>query len=352
MQDAYLVLENGRVFAGKRFGAGGETSGELVFTTAMVGYLETLTDPSYFGQIVVQTFPLIGNYGVIPADFESDSPRLAAYVVREWCDAPSNFRSEGNLDAYLKSVGVAGLYGVDTRALTRILRSCGTMRARISDFPDAAFADAEPKATPVSQVTAKTISTVNPDSAPQHRVALWDFGVKRSIVRALAGRGCAVTIYPADTAAETLLAAKPDGIMLSNGPGNPTLNPGVIAEIAKVAASGIPIFGICLGHQLLALSQGAGTHKLKFGHRGANQPVRDTKTGRIYITSQNHGYAVTAESLPKGMVTSFENANDGTCEGLAYSEFPAFSVQFHPEACAGPLDTAFLFDDFIAMMEE
>ncbi|GHU83622.1 carbamoyl-phosphate synthase small chain [Clostridia bacterium] len=348
MAKAYLVLENGRVFAGERFGAGAEAEGELVFTTAMVGYLETLTDPSYFGQIVVQTFPLIGNYGVIPEDFESDGPKLSGYVVREVCDGPSNFRAQGDLDAFLRARGIPGLCGVDTRALTRVLRMAGVMRARISDTPQALF-DSAPPIAGVADVTAKAVTTQRPE-APIARVALWDFGAKGGIARALLSRGCEVVSFPADVSAGEVLACRPDGVMLSNGPGDPAVNTALIAELGTLARAKVPIFGICLGHQLLALSQGAKTHKLKFGHRGANQPARHLPTGRVYITSQNHGYAVTGDTLPDGIDVTFINENDGSCEGLAYRDFPAFSVQFHPEASAGPLDTGFLFDHFMRLM--
>lgn len=348
MKKAYLALQNGRVFEGVRFGAEIEAEGELVFTTGMVGYLETLTDPSYFGQIVVQTFPLIGNYGVIPADFESAGPRLCGYVVREWCDMPSNFRSEGDLDAYLKSRGVPGLCGIDTRALTRILRTAGVMRAKICDTPQASFSGDVPIAG-VLDVTCDAVHT-NAGEKTAYRVALWDFGAKGAIEGALISRGCEVVSFPATATAREVLACSPDGVMLSNGPGDPAVNTALIGEIGKLVSSGVPIFGICLGHQLLALSQGARTHKLPFGHRGANQPAQDVRDDRIYITSQNHGYAVTLDTLPDGVDTLFINANDRSCEGLAYRHFPAFSVQFHPEACGGPLDTAFLFDDFLNMM--
>lgn len=348
MKKACLTLENGRVFEGTRFGAETEAEGELVFTTGMSGYLETLTDPSYFGQIVVQTFPLIGNYGVISEDFESARPRLSGYIVREWCDMPSNFRSESDLDAYLKKMEVPGLYGVDTRALTRILRSAGVMHAKIGDTPCDMFVKSEPIAG-VLEVTADAVHTNTPSTAAR-RVVLWDFGAKGAIEGALLSRGCEVVTFPATATAEEIIECKPDGIVLSNGPGDPAVNTLLIAEIGRLTTFGTPIFGICLGHQLLALSQGASTHKLPFGHRGANQPAQDIRDGRIYITSQNHGYAVMEDTLPDGVEVLFVNANDESCEGLAYRHFPAFSVQFHPEACGGPLDTAFLFDDFLTMM--
>ena len=351
----YLVLEDGRVFEGRSFGAEGEVTGEIVFTTGMTGYLETLTDPSYYGQIVVQTFPLIGNYGVIPADFESEGPHVSAYIVREWCQVPSNFRSEGDLDNYLKKTGVVGLYGIDTRALTRIIREHGVMNAKIVDSlekKDAAAAEAKAYAVrnAVASVSCKKTEVTKPEDA-KYKVVLWDFGKKENIRRELLKRGCEVVNVPYSTTAEEILAMDPDGIMLSNGPGDPAENVGVIEELKKLCHSGKPIFGICLGHQLTALAQGAKTEKLKYGHRGANQPVEDTVTGRVYITSQNHGYAVVADSLPENAKMRFVNANDGTCEGVDYLDAPIFTVQFHPEACAGPQDTAFLFDRFLDCIE-
>lgn len=353
---AYLVLENGIVFEGKAFGAEKETTGELVFTTAMTGYLETLTDPSYFGQVVLQTFPLIGNYGVIPSDFESNAPALKGYIVREWCQAPSNFRSEGDLDTFLKESGVPGICGIDTRALTRIVREYGVLNCRIQYTPevnDALFE--ELKAYKVEKAVESTTTKVNEHfeaENPELKVVLMDFGAKSNIDRELLRRGCDLTVVPAHTTAEEILALDPDGVMLSNGPGDPMENVEVIKEIKKLNDKKIPMFGICLGHQLLALAQGGKTEKLKYGHRGANQPVKDIKAGRVYITSQNHGYAVVADALPDNAEVSFTNGNDNTCEGVDYKDMPAFSVQFHPEACGGPLDTDFLFDRFIDMMKE
>ncbi len=352
---AYLILENGDVYEGYAFGAEKETVGELVFTTAMTGYLETLTDPSYYGQIVCQTFPLIGNYGVIPSDFESRKPRLAAYIVREWCQQPSNFRCEGQLDAFLKESNIPGLYGIDTRCLTKTVREYGVMNAKLMyTKPEASEAEALKGfriENAVESVTIDKPEEHKPENGKYH-VVLMDFGAKRRIRRALMQLGCNITIVPAHTTAEEIIAMKPDGIMLSNGPGDPQDNPEIIEQIRLLAETNIPIFGICLGHQLLALSQGAKTSKLKYGHRGANQPATDTQTGRVYVTSQNHGYAVESDSLPEHAVVSFVNANDGTCEGISYKGKPVFSVQFHPEACGGPLDTSFLFDKFIAMMQE
>ncbi len=352
MNTAYLVLSNGRVFEGTRFGADGSPTGELVFTTGMCGYMETLSDPSYYGQIVLQTFPLIGNYGFIPADMESRSSFVTAYVVREICDAPSNFRCEGTVDEFLKQRNIPGLYGVDTREITRIIRETGVMNARIVDeiTPEStAGLSAFSIRDAVAAVSERGVQTFKPEGACRFRVALLDFGAKRNIVRELNNRGCEVLSLPYDTTAADILARKPDGVMLSNGPGDPAENTGIIEEIAKLTGR-VPLFGICLGHQLLALAQGGKTMKLKYGHRGANQPVKDIKTGRVHITSQNHGYAVVADTLPCGARLRMINANDDTCEGVDYPEIRAFSVQFHPEACAGPRDTAYLFDRFIGLM--
>lgn len=361
-QKAYLLLENGTVFEANRFGAPGDVTGELVFTTAMTGYLETLTDPSYFGQIVVQTFPLIGNYGVIPADFESEAPALRGYIVRDWCQEPSNFRCAGDLDTFLKEKGIPGLYGLDTRALTKIVREYGVMNARITDSPELTEERlARLKAYRVEKAVASVSRTQRREALPEgesgprgeapYTVVLWDFGAKGNIGRELLKRGCRVITVPYDATAREILSLYPDGVMLSNGPGDPAENTGIIRELHALMEEKLPTFGICLGHQLLALSQGAKTEKLKYGHRGANQPAMETATGRVYITSQNHGYAVVPDSLPQNARMSFVNANDGTCEGVAYDDRPAFSVQFHPEACGGPLDTGFLFDRFLEQMK-
>lgn len=358
MRSVYLVLENGQVFEGKGFGAQGDITGELVFTTGMTGYLETLTDPSYYGQMVVQTFPLIGNYGVIPEDFESEGIHLSAYIVREWCEDPSNFRNEGNIDTFLKDQGIVGMYDVDTRELTKIIREYGVMNARITTLkPEDPIAVAEELkqfavVDAVKHVTSRCTETRswNQADGEGYKVVLMDFGAKRNIERELIDRGCQVLVVPAETSAEQILELHPDGIMLSNGPGDPMENQEIINELRKLRKSGIPMFGICLGHQLLALAAGAVTMKLKYGHRGANQPVKDLRTGTVYITSQNHGYAVDSQSLPAGARECFINMNDGTCEGIEYTDYPIFSVQFHPEACAGPLDTRYLFDQFVSRM--
>lgn len=352
---AYLVLENGDVYEGFAFGAEKEIVGELVFTTAMTGYLETLTDPSYYGQIVCQTFPLIGNYGVIPSDFESRKPALRAYIVREWCQQPSNFRCDGVLDTFLKQTGIPGMYGIDTRCLTKTVREYGVMNARLTYTKPENTSDDELKnyrvINAVKSVTLEKTETFSAENA-KYNVVLMDFGAKDNIRRELVKRGCNVTVVPGNTSAEEIKALNPDGIMLSNGPGDPEENVEIINQLKLLCEAKIPTFGICLGHQLLALSQGAKTHKLKYGHRGANQPATDTQTGRVYITSQNHGYAVMAETLPENAYESFVNANDGTCEGVTYTNMPAFTVQFHPEACGGPLDTSFLFDKFLKLMQE
>ncbi len=355
---AYLILENGDVYEGFAFGAKKEIIGELVFTTAMTGYLETLTDPSYYGQIVCQTFPLIGNYGVIPSDFESKKPALKAYIVREWCRQPSNFRCEGVLDAFLKQSDVPGLYGIDTRRLTKTVREYGVMNAKITYTKPDKLSDDDYNTlksykviNAVKSVTAAEAESFSAEN-PRFNVVLMDFGAKDNIRRELVKKGCNVTVVPGNTSAEAIKAMNPDGIMLSNGPGDPAENVEIINQLKILCEAKIPTFGICLGHQLLALSQGAKTKKLKYGHRGANQPATDTQTGRVYITSQNHGYAVVADSLPQNAYESFINANDGTCEGVTYKDMPAFTVQFHPEACGGPLDTSFLFDKFLNLMQE
>lgn len=352
---AYLILEDGTVFEGKSFGAQGDIVGEVVFSTSMTGYLEALTDPSYFGQILVQTFPLMGNYGDIPSDYESKKSHVSAYIVREWCQEPSNFRCEGTLDAFLKAQNVIGLYGIDTRKLTKIIRDKGVMNGKIvqetlptdltEGLSDYAIINA------VESVVTKETEGYEADNA-KYNVVLMDFGVKASFCKALTDRGCNVTVVPYDTKADDILAMKPDGVVLSNGPGDPAENTEVIAELQKLAKAKIPMFGIALGHQLLALSQGAKTVKLKYGHRGANQPVVDTTSGHVYITAQNHGYSVLSSTLPIFAKANFLNVNDNTCEGVNYTNMPAISVQFYPDTQAGPLNTSFLFDRFVEMMKE
>ena len=352
----YLQLEDGTIFTGKAFGAPlqEDVIAEVVFTTAMTGYLETLTDPSYYGQMVVQTFPLIGNYGVIPSDYESGGIHLSAYIVTEYCPTPSNFRSQMDLDTFLKKEGIPGIYDLDTRALTKKIRQSGVMNGRLTTTPPTAEGTKALSGWTISEavpnVSTKQAYEV-PCGIPGYHVVLWDFGAKQNIIRKLHALNCRVTVVPSNTTCEEILALHPDGIMLSNGPGNPKDNPVIIEELRKLCLFKIPTFGICLGHQLLALANGADTEKLKYGHRGANQPVKDLCTGRIYITSQNHGYAVKNDSLPDNAQVSYINVNDDTCEGVSYTDFPGFSVQFHPEACGGPQDTAFLFQQFIHLME-
>ena len=350
MKKGYLILQDGRVFEGVRFGAETDTVGELVFTTGMCGYIETLTDPSYAGQIVMQTYPLIGNYGIIREDFEG-ACCVRGYVVREWCDAPSNFRTDCDLDTFLKEQGVPGLYGVDTRELTRIIREHGVMNAAICDEVPADLTPIETYAVTgvVEAVSCREASVHPAEGEERFHVSLLDYGAKRNIVRELQKRGCTVTVLPATTSAEEILAADPNGVMLSNGPGDPAENVYQIEQIRKLRGK-VPMFGICLGHQLTALAAGGSTYKLKYGHRGVNQPVRDVEGVRTYITSQNHGYAVDSDTVKLGRVR-FANANDGTCEGIDYPELKAFTVQFHPEACTGPKDTSFLFDRFVDLMK-
>ena len=346
----YLILANGDVFEGEAFGADASAVGELVFNTGMNGYIETLTDPSYYGQIVMHTFPLIGDYGMISEDMESDSSVVRGYVVRDHCTHPSNFRSEGDIESFLKAKGIPGICGVDTRRITRIIRDSGVMNACITDDPAAADMTAikDYRITgAVAKVSIGEKRVFPADGETKYRVALLDFGEKYNIVRSLQARGCEVTVLPYDTGAEEVLSLDPDGIMLTNGPGDPVENTGVIEELKKLLGRK-PMFGICLGHQLLALAAGAKTEKLKYGHRGANQPVKRLSDGRVFITSQNHGYAVKSDSLDRSVaVESFVNANDFTNEGIDYPAYRAFTVQFHPEACAGPKDTGFLFDRFV-----
>ena len=353
---AFLILEDGTVFTGQSIGAPREVISEIVFNTSMTGYLEVLTDPSYAGQAVVMTYPLIGNYGICYEDMESDRPWLDAFIVRELSRIPSNFRSEDTIQNFLLKYDIPGIAGIDTRALTKILREKGTMNGCITTDEHYQIDDILPKLKAyttgkvVEKVTCKEKYVLEGDGP---KVALLDLGAKRNIARSLNERGCEVTVYPALTSAEEILAANPDGIMLSNGPGDPKECTSVIEEIRKLYASHIPIFAICLGHQLMALANGADTHKMKYGHRGGNHPVRDLSDGRVYISSQNHGYVVDTDNLdPSVAVPAFENVNDGTNEGLSYTGKNIFTVQYHPEACPGPRDSAYLFDRFMKMMEE
>lgn len=352
---AFLILEDGHVFTGTSIGSEREVVSEIVFNTSMTGYLEVLTDPSYAGQAVVMTYPLIGNYGICYEDMESGRPWPDGYIVRELSRLPSNFRSTDTIQNFLKKYDIPGIAGIDTRALTKILRESGTMNGMITTKEYENLDEVMPRLKAyrtgkvVEKVTCREKSVMKNDG---YKVALLDLGAKRNIARSLHERGCEVTIYPAGTKAEEILASTPDGIMLSNGPGDPKDCGSIIDEVRKLYESEVPIFAICLGHQLMALATGADTYKLKYGHRGGNHPVKDLETGRVYISSQNHGYAVDTKSLnPDVAVPAFENVNDKTNEGLKYTGKNIFTVQFHPEACPGPQDSGYLFDRFIRMME-
>ncbi len=351
---AFLILEDGTVFEGTSIGSDREIVSEIVFNTSMTGYLEVLTDPSYAGQAVVMTYPLIGNYGICYEDMESPKPWPDGFIVRELSRIPSNFRCQDTIQNFLKKYDIPGISGIDTRTLTKILREKGTMNGMITTTVYTDLSE------PISRIKAYQVQGVVKATSCKEkyvlpgdgkRVALLDLGAKKNIARSLNERGCQVTVYPCDTSAEEILAARPDGIMLSNGPGDPKENVEIIAQIKKLYESSVPIFAICLGHQLMALATGADTFKLKYGHRGGNHPVKDLETGRTYISSQNHGYAVDPESLdPAVAVPAFTNVNDGTNEGLRYVGKSIFTVQYHPEACPGPQDSGYLFDRFMMMM--
>ena len=353
---AFLILEDGHVFTGRSIGSTREAVSEIVFNTSMTGYLEVLTDPSYAGQAVVMTYPLIGNYGICYEDMESERPWVDGFIVRELSRMPSNFRSEDTIQNFLEKNDIPGICGIDTRALTKILRESGTMNGMITTDENYNMDEVMKKlkaystGDEVSKVSCREKKMLPGDG---YKVALLDLGAKKNIARSLNERGCEVTIYPSSTTAEEIIASRPDGIMLSNGPGDPKACVQVIKEIRKLYETEIPIFAICLGHQLMALATGADTFKLKYGHRGGNHPVKDMETGRVYISSQNHGYAVDPESLdPQVAVPAFTNVNDGTNEGLKYVGKNIFTVQYHPEACPGPQDSSYLFDRFLKMMEE
>lgn len=348
---AFLTLEDGTVYEGESFGAAKDIAGEVVFNTGMTGYQEVLTDPSYLGQLVTMTYPLIGNYGVNLSDPESDSPKVSAFIVRELCETPNNWRSEGSLGKYLEKNGICGLAGIDTRSLTRKIRNHGTMRGVITmQAPTAEQIESMRQYQvwlPVDQVTCPAPYQMGEGEL---KVAVLDFGLKKNILRSLASRGVALSVFPARTQPAAILEGGFDGIMLTNGPGDPKDNAEVIENLKALAKSDIPTFGICLGHQLMALAMGADTAKLKYGHRGSNHPVKDLAQDRVYITSQNHGYTILPDSLPAGVEVSHVSMNDQTVEGLRYLDRPIFSVQFHPEAAPGPEDTAYLFDEFVRMM--
>ena len=390
---AFLILEDGTVFEGTQIGAVKEIISEIVFNTSMAGYLEVLTDPSYAGQAVCMTYPLIGNYGICKDDMESKRPWPDGFIVRELSRVSSNFRNDCTIQQFLEKNDVPGIAGIDTRALTKILREKGTMNGMITTDETFDLDKILPRLKAyttgkvVEKVTCKEKYQVQPTTALEQngplsgsarfdkeayekgvrelrptlvkelngaglKVALLDLGAKDNIAHSLAERGCSVTVYPALTSAEEIIADAPDGIMLSNGPGDPKECVSVIEEIRKLYHTDIPIFAICLGHQLMALATGADTHKMKYGHRGGNHPVKDLRTGRVYISSQNHGYVVDTDKLnPTVAVPAFLNVNDGTNEGLAYTGKNIFTVQFHPEACPGPQDSRYLFDRFIAMMK-
>lgn len=364
--EAYLILEDGTTFTGRSIGSTKDVISEIVFNTSMTGYLEVLTDPSYAGQAVVMTYPLIGNYGICREDMEAKVSNTDGFIVRELSRLGSNFRNEQSIQDFLVEQDIPGIEGIDTRALTKILREKGTMNGMITTKMPENMEEALAKIKDysvrgvVDKVTTKEIVSYRPgdlntDSnvSVSKKVAILDVGTKFNIARCLLKRGCEVTIFPARTNPEDILAINPDGIMLTNGPGDPKECTEVIQNLKSLYQSDVPIFAICLGHQLMALATGCDTEKMKYGHRGANHPVKDLETGRVYISSQNHGYMVKEDSVPSDIAeVAFKNVNDKTVEGLKYKNKNIFTVQFHPEACAGPKDSEVLFDRFIKMMEE
>ena len=354
---AALILENGDIYLGRSIGSTKTRVFEMVFNTSMTGYQEILTDPSYAGQGIVMSYPLMGNYGVNHEDNESRRPWAEAFIVRHLSRVGSNFRCEGTLGDYLKEHDITGIEDVDTRALTKMLRNQGSMNAMITCAENFSVADLLPAIRAyrvegtVDKVTRSAPETFPAYGEEKHHVAMMDFGVKQHMIECLRRRGCRVTALPASTPAQAVLSGGYDGVMLSNGPGDPAENTAIIAELKKLYDSDIPLFGVCLGHQLLALATGARTGRLAYGHRGGNHPVRDLEKGRVFITSQNHGYMVLSDSVdPAVAEVSHVNVNDGTCEGLRYKRPNCFTTQFHPEANAGPKDTEYLFNRFVASM--
>lgn len=348
-----LILEDGTIFKGKAFGADMEVTGELVFSTGMTGYQESITDQSYNGQILTFTYPLVGNYGINRDDYESIYPTCKGVVVRENARLASNFRNQMSLDEFLKKKNIPGIAGIDTRALTRIIRKHGTLKATLANVGDElGHLESQLKATVLSTNQVSEVSTKTPYPAPGtgRNVVVVDFGLKHSILRELSKRNCNLTVVPHTITAEEIIEMDPDGVMLTNGPGDPTDVPEAL-EMIKGIQGKYPIFGICLGHQLFAMANGASTYKMKFGHRGFNHAVREIATGRVDFTSQNHGYAVSSDKLPSDLMVTHIEINDESVEGLRHKRFPAFSVQFHPDAAPGPHDASYLFDDFMEMID-
>ena len=357
---AILLLEDGRAFRGASFGARGERLGEMVFNTSMSGYQEILTDPSYAGQIVCMTYPLIGNYGVNEEDAESRRPWVEGFVVREASKIASNWRASETLDSYLKRHEIVGIEKIDTRALVRHIRSKGAMRAVISSTDSDEESLLEKVLNSPEMKNRELASTVTiektfdfpHDAAEKYHIVAYDFGVKTNSLREFSKFGCRVTVVPQDTSAEAVLKFKPDGIFLSNGPGDPSAMTKVVAEIKKLTEENVPMFGICLGHQIIGQAFGGSTYKMKFGHRGGNQPIKDLTTGKIEIAAHNHGFAVEAASLPDSIEVTHINLNDQTVAGLQHKTLPIFSVQYHPESAPGPHDSEYLFQRFIELMEK
>lgn len=349
-----LILEDGTIFEGQAIGANTDITGELVFSTGMTGYQESITDQSYNGQILTFTYPLVGNYGINRDDYESIHPSCKAVVVSEAARRPSNWRMQMSLDEFLEAKNIPGISGIDTRALTKIIRQHGTMKAALVNAKDEIEHQmSQLKATVLSNNQVEKSSTLTAYSSPNtgRKVVVVDFGLKHSILRELSKRHCDITVVPHNTTAEEILEMSPDGVMLTNGPGDPTDVPQAVTMIQQIQGK-VPIFGICLGHQLFSLANGATTYKMKFGHRGFNHAVREIATGRIDFTSQNHGYAVSSEDLPEELLVTHVEINDGSIEGVRHKRYPAFSVQFHPDAAPGPHDASYLFDDFMDMMDE